>query len=304
MKKHSKLAIAAVASIGLLGLSGCAAGNSGETGGGNGAETESSEKMDITLAVFNGWDEGVASSWLWKTILEEKGYTVELQFADVAPVFEGLSSGDYDFTTDIWLPNTHASYLDEYGDEIVDLGAWNDESKLTVAVNEDAPIDSLAELAENADLFGNRIVGIEPGAGLTAAMEEEVIPTYGLENMEFLTSSTPAMLAELKAATDAGENVVVTLWEPHRAYAQYPIKNLEDPEGALGETESIHIFSSQEFPEASPQAAEWLEGFEMDTEQLLSLEKAMFIDYEGDDYAPVVEQWIEDNQEYVDSLTS
>ncbi|WP_157006566.1 glycine betaine ABC transporter substrate-binding protein [Agromyces laixinhei] len=297
MKNHSKLTIAAIAAVGLLGLSGCAAGSSGDTGGDTG------EKMDVTIAVFNGWDEGIASSWLWKTILEEKGYTVELENADVAPVFEGLSSGDYDFTTDVWLPNTHESYIEEYGDEIVELGAWNDESKLTVAVNEDAPIDSLAELADNADLFGNRIVGIEPGAGLTAAMEDSVIPTYGLEGMEFLTSSTAAMLAELKAATDAGENVVVTLWEPHRAYGQFPVKNLEDPEGALGGTETINVFSSKDFAENSPQAAEWLEGFKMDTETLYSLETAMFIDYEGDDYGPVVEQWIADNQEYVDSLT-
>ena len=50
-------------------------------------------------------------------------------------------------------------------------------------------------------------------------MEDDVIPTYGLEDMEFLTSSTAAMLSELKSATDKGENVVVTLWEPHRAYA-------------------------------------------------------------------------------------
>ena len=27
-------------------------------------------------------------------------------------------------------------------------------------------------------------------------------------------------------------------------------------------------------------------------------------DYDGDDYAPIVETWIEDNQEYVDGLTS
>ena len=80
---------------------------------------------------------------------------------------------------------------------ITDLGAWNDESKLTVVVNEDAPIDSLEELADNADLFDNTIVGIEPGAGLTLAMENEVIPGYGLEDMDFTTSSTPAMLAEL-----------------------------------------------------------------------------------------------------------
>ncbi|AWB87526.1 glycine betaine ABC transporter substrate-binding protein [Mycetocola zhujimingii] len=295
MKKHSRIAIAALATVGMVGLAGCAGTTDSADGG---------EKTDLTLAVFNGWDEGVATSWLWKTILEDEGYSVDLEFADPAPVFEGLSSGDYDFTTDVWLPVTHEAYLDSYGDDIVELGAWNDESKLTLAVNEDAPIDSIAELADNADLFNNTIVGIEPGAGLTAAMEDAVIPTYELDEMEFLTSSTAAMLSELKSATDKGENVVVTLWEPHRAYAQFPLKNLEDPEGAFGATESLYSYGSTEFAENSPKAAGYLENFEMDSETLMSLVKAMFIDYDGDDYAPIVEKWIEDNQEYVDGLTS
>lgn len=288
--------VAAVVVVGLIVFTGFAKPAPGAA--------EGEEKTDLTLAVFNGWDEGVATSWLWKTVLEEKGYSVELEYADPAPVFEGLSSGDYDFTTDVWLPNTHAEYIDSYGDDIVELGAWNEDSKLTLAVNEDAPIDTIAELADNADLFDNRIVGIEPGAGLTAAMEEEVIPTYGLDDMEFLTSSTAAMLSELKSATDQDENIVVTLWEPHRAYAEYPLKNLEDTEGAFGDTESLYSYGSSDFSENSPTAAGWLEDFTMDSETLMSLVEAMFIDYEGDDYAPIVEKWISENQDYVDSLTA
>ncbi|GHD44257.1 hypothetical protein [Mycetocola manganoxydans] len=42
----------------------------------------------------------------------------------------------------------------------------------------------------------------------------------------------------------------------------------------------------------------------MDLDTLYSLEKVLFVDYDGDDYAPIVEKWIEDNQDYVDGLTS
>ena len=126
--------------------------------------------------------------------LEDEGYTVNLQMADVAPVYSGLTTDDYDVVLDTWLPTTHASYIERYGDDLTDLGAWNDGAKLAVAVNEDAPIDSLDELAANADLFGGTIVGIEPGAGLTAAVQDETIPTYGLSDMQLQTSSTAAML--------------------------------------------------------------------------------------------------------------
>src|SRR5690606_3518562 len=130
-------------------------------------------------------------------------------------------------------------------------------------------------------------------------------PTYGLEGMQFTTSSTQAMLTELEAATSAGENVVVTLWEPHWAYAAYPIKNLEDPEGALGGTEGIHIFSRAGFADDFPEVAGWLENFEMSLEVLYDLENLLFVENEDvEDKAPLVAQWVEDNRDYVDGLTS
>ncbi|WP_109208809.1 MULTISPECIES: glycine betaine ABC transporter substrate-binding protein [Microbacterium] len=261
------------------------------------------DKGHLRIAVFNGWDEGIAASELWKAVLEDEGYTVELAYADPAAAYTGIANGDYDLTLDTWLPLTHADYMETYGDDLVDLGAWNDEAKLTIAVNEDAPIDSLDELAANADVFGNRLVGIEAGSGLVTVTQEAVIPGYGLEGMEFLTSSTPAMLTELQAATDAGRDVAVTLWRPHWAYNAFPLKDLEDPQGLLGEAEGIHTVTSTAFAEDFPEVAEWLEAFRMDNELLYSLEDAMFGAYDGDDYAPVVADWIEENRDWVDTLT-
>ncbi|TFC01117.1 glycine betaine ABC transporter substrate-binding protein [Cryobacterium adonitolivorans] len=296
--KNRSLKILSIGAIGMLTLAGCTAAEAETVGDGN------SDNKDLTIAVFNGWDEGIAASELWKAILDEKGYNVELEYADVAPVYAGLSTGDYDVNLDVWLPNTHASYLEEYGDDITELAAWNTEAKNTIAVNADAPIDSLAELAENADLFGNTIVGIEPGAGLTEAVTNNSIPTYGLEDMDYQTSSTAAMLTELTAAEKSGENIAVTLWEPHWAYGSFDLKNLEDPEGTLGDAETIHAYGKKDFSTDFPQATEWLGGFELDLERLYSLETAMFVDYDGQDYGPIVAKWIEDNQEYVDSLTA
>lgn len=280
-----------------LALAGCA-------GGVPSATLENGDRESLKIAVFNGWDEGIAASELWKAILEEKGYDVELAYADPAPVYQGLSDDDYDVVLDTWLPITHADYVEEYGDDMVDLGAWNEDAKLTIAVNEDAPIDSLDELAENADLFNGRLVGIEPGSGLNRVTENEVIPTYGLEDMDYLTSSTPAMLAELSAATDAGENVAVTLWRPHWAYDAFPIKDLEDPNGTLGDAEGIHSFGGKSFEENFPTLSAWLKDFTMDTDTLASLENAMFNQSGDDDYGPAVQKWISENQDWVDSLTS
>ncbi|GAB3288891.1 MULTISPECIES: glycine betaine ABC transporter substrate-binding protein [Pseudoclavibacter] len=287
----------AAASAAALALTGCSGDTAAET-------LENGDQADVTIAVFNGWDEGIAASELWKAILTEKGYDVELEYADPAPVFSGLSTGDYDVTLDTWLPITHSDYVEEYGDDIVDLGAWNDEASLTIAVNEDSPITSLDELAGAADQFGNTIIGIEPGAGLTRVTQDDVIPGYGLEGMNYQTSSTAAMLTELQTATNNGENIVVTLWRPHWAYDAFPVRDLEDPQGLLGDSEGIHSYSKADFQETHPTVAGWLQNFKMDSEQLYSLENLMFNENDTDDYAPLVEQWISENQEYVDSLTA
>ncbi|MGC5077968.1 glycine betaine ABC transporter substrate-binding protein [Agrococcus sp. DT81.2] len=292
---------AAIAAVGALALTGCAASGAEPEAG----DAATSDRTDLTIGVFNGWPEGEAVSYLWEAILEEQGYDVELEYADAGPVFAGVAGADYDVTLDGWLPMTHADYLEQFGDDLVDLGAWNEDAVLTLAVNEDAPITSIAELADNADAFGNRIVGIEPGAGLTGATQDSVIPTYGLDGMEFQTSSTPAMLAELSSALDAGENVVVTLWRPHWAYDEFAIRDLEDPEGTLGAAEGIHSIARTGFEEDYPQLTQWLQAFEMDSELLFSLENAMFnSDADASDYEDVVETWISENQEWVDSLTA
>ncbi len=309
MKKRFT-SIAAMGMISALALTACGGSETNtedQAGGDNGGDTNAASSLEgkeITIGVFSGWPEGVAVSELWQSILEDKGMDVTLEYADAGPAFTGLAAGDYDMLMDVWLPQTHTEYLDEFGDEITELGAWNDEAKLTIATNADSPVDSLPELADNAEAFDNRLIGIEPGAGLTAATTDEVIPTYGLEDMEYITSSTPAMLSELKSAMESGENIVVTLWRPHWAYNAFDIKDLEDPEGTLGDAESIYSYGSGTFSEDYPQVSEWVSDFKMENDLLYSLENVMFNENETDDYDPIVDQWISDNQEYVDSLTA
>lgn len=295
MNKRHLLSTLALGSAAALALTGCA----GSTG------DDAAPSKELTIGVFNGWPEGEAVSYLWKLILEDEGYDVDLEYADAGPVFQGVAGGDYDLALDGWLPMTHAAYFDQFGDDIVDLGSWNDDAKLTIAVNADAPVDSLSELAAASDQFDDRLIGIEPGAGLTAATQDEVIPTYGLDGMDFVTSSTPAMLAELDSKLAAGENVAVTLWRPHWAYDAYDIKDLADPEGTLGDAESIHTFTRTGFETDHPEVNEWLSEFRMDSEVLFSLENVMYNTGEDvTDYTDIVRQWMTENQEWVDSLTA
>src|SRR5699024_317046 len=86
---------AAALSVGALALTAC--GDGGDT-------AEGGESGEITIGVFNGWEEGIAVSELWSYILEEEGYDVTLEYADPAPVYSGLSTNDYNVTLDAWMP--------------------------------------------------------------------------------------------------------------------------------------------------------------------------------------------------------
>jgi glycine betaine/proline transport system substrate-binding protein len=295
-KRNRFLSLVAGAAALSLALTAC-----GSDGGDNGGSDENDDKK-ITIGVFSGWEEGIAASHLWKYVLEQEGYTVDMQFAEAGVIYQGTADGDYDIGFDAWLPATHEDYWAQHGDQMEDLGVWFDDAPLTIAVNEDAPITSLAELADAADQFGNQIIGIEQGAGLTRITQDAVIPTYGLEGMDFVTSSTPAMLAELEAATSAGENIVVTLWRPHWAYDAFPIRDLEDPEGALGAPEEIHAFGRAGFGTDFPEVTEWVGNFWLTPEELHSLENIMFNINEGNDNDGSVEQWISENPDWIDRL--
>ena len=292
------------ASIALaLGVAGCSSTDSSEGATPDAAPTVANGDLDtVSIGIHSGWDEGIAVSHLFKVILEDEGYTVKTTEADVGVVYTGLTGGDFDVNFDMWLPITHEDYLEKYGDKMEKLGAWYDDAKLTIAVNEDSPITSLAELAASADEFDNRLVGIEAGAGLTRITQDEVIPTYELEGMDYVVSSTPAMLAELKGATAAGNNVAVTLWRPHWAYDEFPIRDLEDPENALGDAEEIHSIGRLGFTEDFPALASWVSAFTLEDEQLFSLENIMFNENEGSDNDASAREWLEQNPTFVDDL--
>ncbi|WP_272905441.1 glycine betaine ABC transporter substrate-binding protein, partial [Sediminivirga luteola] len=132
---------------------------------------------DLTIGAFTGWDESYATAHLLKAVLEEDGYSVTIDSYEAGPGYTGLAEGDIDLLTDTWLPLTHADYIEQFGDDIEAQGCWYDNAVLTFAVNEDSPAQSIADLPDLADEYGNRIVGIEPGAGLTQITQEEVIPT-------------------------------------------------------------------------------------------------------------------------------
>ena len=292
------LMLAMLLALTSFGVAGCSSDS--EADGDGDAATE--DKGTISIG-WIPWDEDIAATYLWQRILEDEGYDVELTQLDVAPVYDGVANGDLDLFLDAWLPITHSDYWDEYGDRMEDLAVWYDQASLTIAVPDYVEAASLADLPGMEDTFDGRIIGIEPGSGLMRVTREEVVPGYGLDGYEVVEGSTPAMLAELERATGSQEPVIVTLWRPHWAYGVYDIRDLEDPQGLLGDAEEIHALGREGFSADFPEVAEWISRFEMDDAALASLENLIINEHGAGEEEAAVEEWLSDadNRALVDS---
>lgn len=307
--KKKLLTIAAIGAAATLTLAGCSGDGMGGTGGGgdagSGSDSGSGDKGTITLGFLPSWTDGLSTAYLLQDQLEKIGYTVEMKtLTEAGPLYTGLAQGDVDIYPSAWPELTHKSYMDQYGDDIEDLGAYYDNAKLTLAVPEYSDLTSIEDLAGKGAEFDGKIFGIEPGAGLTA-QTQKMMPEYGLDSeYELVTSSTAAMLTELKSATDKEEDIVVTLWRPFWANDAFPLKDLEDPKGAMGEAERLHFLGTKGFAEEFPEAAELIEQIKLDDEQYGSLEDLVVNEYGEGKEADAVDAWLEEHGDDFDWVVS
>ncbi|CAL9318715.1 ABC transporter permease/substrate binding protein [Streptomyces sp. SudanB182_2057] len=277
-----------------LGVFGPSAGTSEASG------TNVGKGKEIRIG-YIPWDEGIASTFLWKEILEERGFKVSTAQYAAGPLYTGLATGQLDFQTDSWLPTTHAEYWAKYGKQLDDLGKWYGPTSLELSVPSYVKdVNSLADLEEHASEFDGKIIGIEPSAGEMSLLKSKVLKEYGLQGTyEVVDGSTPAMLAELKRAYARHQPVLVTLWSPHWAYSDYDLKKLKDPKGAWGKGDGVHTLARKGFAADNPLVGRWLKDFSMTEEQLTGLEARVQQAGKGKEQ-DAVRDWLRDHPGLVD----
>ncbi|MFE3854039.1 ABC transporter permease/substrate binding protein [Streptomyces griseorubiginosus] len=301
-RPRPQIAVVAVVVLALVaGGMGVLGGTSGEaTAVSGGKDVGQGKKISIG---YVPWDDGVASTFLWKEILEERGYQVDAKQFDAGPLYTSVASGNVDFMTGAWLPTTHEQYWKKYGKQLDDLGAWYDKTSLELTVpSYMKDVNSLADLKGKAARFGGKITGIESSAGEMALLKSKVLKAYGLDKeYEVVDSSTPAMLAELKRAYAQKDPIVVTLWSPHWAYNDYDLKKLKDPKGAWGAGDGIHTVARKGFADDDPVVGQWLRNFKLDEKQLTGLEAEINKAGKGRQQ-DAVRTWLKRNPGLVDKL--
>jgi len=267
-------------------------------GGSSDVASDSGQQADKKVRLlYVQWACASAETHIMAEILENyMNYEVEIMDVAAAAMYQGLASKEADAIFTAWLPLTHGDYMKQLGDQVEDLGPNMEGAKIGLVVPEYVTINSIEEMNAAKDKFKGQIIGIDPGAGIMKA-STQALADYGLD-YELVEGSEGTMIMSLKEAIDNNEWVVVTGWTPHWKFAKYDLKYLEDPKTIYGEAETINTIVRLGLKEDLPDAYELFDNFAWSPEDLAS---AMVLAEELGDPVKAAQQWIDQNQELVQS---
>lgn len=253
------------------------------------------DKGDVTLAYVE-WSSEVASTNVVKAVLESQGYNVELKALSAAAMFQAVAFGDADGMVGAWLPTTHEDYMAKIADKVDDLGVNLEGTKLGLVVPSYSKLETIDDIKTHAEDIDERIVGIEPGAGLTR-LTEQVLEDYDLEDIDLTTGSGATMTAALSNAIKGEREIVVTGWTPHWMFARWDLKYLDDPKGVYGGAEEIHTLARKGLEEDMPEVYAILDNFAWTPADM----GEVMLNNQEDDANPyeTAKAWVESHQDIV-----
>lgn len=243
------------------------------------------------------WDCAAASTHVVQAALEEMGYDVEILPVAAAAMWQAVGTGNVDGMVTAWLPVTHADYFERVKGTVEDLGPIVGGAKLGWVVPTYVTAESIADLNDYAAQFNNRIIGIDPGAGLMR-LSEEAIQEYELDRFTLLEGSDATMTAALGNAVDRNEWVVVTGWSPHWKFGVWDLKYLDDPKGIMGDEERIHTIVRQGLKDDMPEVYNFLNNFSWENPDQLQMVMA-WNQEPGSDRVENAKRFLRENPEQV-----
>ena len=225
----------------------------------------------VGLTYVQAWPSSNLTTHIAATIIRQKlQVPVQLTSTSAGPMWAAVASGRADALLTAWLPTTHATYWARYKDQLTDLGPITTGTWLGLAVPKYVPINSLTELDAAHAKFGNRIVGIEAGAGLMINTHK-AIKDYGMHDMQLLTSSTAAMQAQLARAVAHKQWIVVTAWKPLGIWSRFPLKTLDDPKHVYGVSGHIDAVINPALEKREPRVVEFLRRFKLPLDDIQAM---------------------------------
>ncbi|MFW6080973.1 MAG: glycine betaine ABC transporter substrate-binding protein [Desulfosalsimonas sp.] len=255
-------------------------------------------KKDPVKLVYVDWVSEKASAHVVKAVIEQRlERSCELLSVSPIAMWESLAAGDQDFCVAAWLPSLQGDYYREHESGVDNLGPNLEGTRYGLVVPKYVEIDSIEGLHGNADMFGGRIIGIDPYAGVMGKTAE-VIDAYGLGDFRLVSGSGSTMASALEKAVSEKRAIVVTGWSPHWKFAEWDLKYLSDPKGVYGSKEHIATIARKGLKKDKPLVYRFLEKFywsPSDMEEVMLMARKREISY-----GEAAENWVKENRDTVD----
>lgn len=257
------------------------------------------QDKSVNLAYVE-WSDAVVATNLLAATLEKQGYDVTMTPLPAAAMWQAVATGEADAMVAAWLPATHAAYYEKLKDQVDLIGPNVEGAKIGWVVPDYVDLASVEDLKTKGDTVNNKVIGIDPGAGLMQA-SEKAIKDYDLSNIDLVDGSDATMTAALKDAIDRKEPIVVTSWTPHWMFGRWDLKYLSDPKGSFGGEETVNTVARKGLDEDMPEVHKILANFKLslDDEQKLMLQN----EEDGADPAKTAQAWIDANPDKVAAWT-
>ncbi|MGH1575835.1 ABC transporter substrate-binding protein [Planktotalea sp.] len=197
---------------------------------------ESSDPIKLTL---HDWSGQLVTTTLMGEVLKEAGYNVEYVQADYIAQFAGLKTGDLHVAMEIW-ETTGREAMDEAiaTGNVVSLGETGmmaiEEWWYPAYMEERCPgLPNWEALKECADAFATpetAPLGRYLGGPVTwGGFDEERVEALGLDFEVIHAGTDAALFAELEAAYQREDPIMLWIYSPHWAPAKYEGSFVEFP---------------------------------------------------------------------------
>lgn len=281
------------------------------------------ESTDPIKIVTNNWTSQVVLSNVIGQLLQQMGYNVEYKPSDSQLQFTAIANNDMDFQVEVWEGSMAESFAKSLAAGAVDYGAHDAVTRedwwYPAYVKEVCPglpdwkaLDACAKKFATAET-GDKGRFVGPPADWGKHYSER-IQALGMQFQEVPVGQAATLWAELQAAYDRKEPIVLFNWTPNFIEAKfqgefvdfpkYDKACLTDPKwGAnpdavydCGAPASGYLkkAGSKELAEKWPKAAEFLKKVNFTNAEIA--QAAMMVDVDGMTPEDAARKWIADNE--------
>ncbi|MFT8675302.1 MAG: choline ABC transporter substrate-binding protein [Acetobacter sp.] len=186
-----------------------------------------------------GWIDITATNAVAGVLLDALGYTQNVRMLSVMIGYETLKNRNTDVFLGNWMP-AQQKFIEDLDriNAIEVLGTNLVGTQFTLAVPDyvaKAGVKDFRDIAANADKFGKRIYGIEPGAPANITIEKMIAaPSSALKGWTLVESSEQGMLAQVRRAERSGQWIVFLAWSPHPMNEKFALTYLSGGDAYFG----------------------------------------------------------------------